>query len=80
MTILLRLFRTRSCNIAGSEMNAAPAETREDTRPQPMPQTQPPAPQDEAPSVPEPGDYDTGPNLSYPPGTVAPLGEPVGTQ
>ena len=66
---------------AGSEMNTAPTETMEDTRPQPVPQAPPPAPapRDE-PSVPEPGDYDTGPNLSYPPGTVAPLGEPVGTQ
>lgn len=61
---------------AGSERNAAP---EEDTRPQPVPQAQP-EPADEQPSVPAPGDYDTGPNISFPPGTVNPLGEPVGTQ
>jgi general secretion pathway protein D len=63
---------------AGSERDAAPVELEEDTRPQPVGPT-PPAPPAE-PEVPEPGEYDTGPNLSYPPGTVAPLGEPVGTQ
>ena len=64
---------------AGSETNAAPVETMEDTRPQPVPQV--PSPElPEEPSVPAPGDYDTGPNISFPPGTVNPLGEPVGTQ
>lgn len=64
---------------AGSETNGSRPETMEDTRPQPVPQAPPPEAPDES-SVPSPGEYDTGPNLSYPPGTVAPLGEPVGTQ
>lgn len=38
-----------------------------------------PARPDES-SVPSPGEYKTGPNLSFPPGTVNPLGEPVGPQ
>lgn len=31
-------------------------------------------------SVPSPGEYNTGPNVAFPPGTVNPLGKPVGSE
>jgi general secretion pathway protein D len=75
--------------LPGGSQNGAPAVPAEPGQPAPVtpvpgtpaPVIQTPAePQSDDSSVPSPGEYNTGPNVAFPPGTVNPLGEPVGGQ